>query len=346
MPPKVSIIILNWNQKHYTIPCIKSLLKSSYNDFEIILVDNGSEREDIQAIEEEFKNNEKIKIIKNKENKGCTGGRNIGIRNSSHESRYVVMVDNDTIAKKDWLKEMVEGIESDEKIKGMTCCYLPRNGEGRTLTLTGFNANYYNPSLVGKEFVPILYPPGYQLIFDKNLIKKPFDDDYFIYGGDTYLGWLIWLKGYKVMRKHSLNPNADFVHLEDHILQRRKTHFSAFLGTRNRLMNLFLFYEKKTLLKLTPLIIISQLFYILYEWKLIPARIKAYLWFIPNFKKVLEKRKKIQEQRKVPDKKIISVMSCKLADENLLKNKFFRYVLKFTNNLFCVYCKLVRLKAL
>ncbi len=345
MSPKVSIIILNWNQKHYTIPCIKSLLKSSYRDFEIILVDNGSEKKDIQAIEEEFKGNEKVKIIKNKENRGFAEGNNIGVRNSSPESKYVILVNNDTTASRDWLGEMVGGIESDERIEGMDCCYMPRKGINGSLTLTGFNITHFDDEFEGKEFIPMFYVPGSQFMFDKELIGEPFDPDYFIYGEDIYLGWLIRLKGYEVARRRTSNPNAKFVHYGEHILQKKKSHLAAFLGTRNQLLNLFLFYERKTLLKLIPLIIISQLFYSLYEWRLISIHIKAYIWFIPNIKKLLEKRKKIQKQRKVSDKEIIRIMSCKFMGENKIKQPLFRKITDLTNKFFCVYCKIVGLNS-
>ncbi|GAG03548.1 unnamed protein product [marine sediment metagenome] len=229
MSPKVSIIILNWNGSHYTIPCVESLLNSSYQNFEIILVDNGSEKEDIQAIEKEFQGNGKVKIIKNKENMGFAEGNNMGVRNSCPKSKYVVLVNNDTIAKKDWLKEIVEGMESDENIKGMDSHYIPPRGINRTLSLVGFDVEYYNKESVGKELHPMLYVPGSQFMFDKKLIGEPFDPDYFIYGEDTYLGWLIWLKGYKVVRKYSSNPNAKFFHYEEHFLQRKKALLQHFL---------------------------------------------------------------------------------------------------------------------
>jgi len=340
--PKVSVIILNWNGSHYTIPCIKSLLKSSYQDFEIILVDNGSEKEDIQAIEKEFKNNEKIKIIKNRENKGFAEGNNIGVRNSSPESKYALLLNNDTTVGEDHLKELVEGIESDEKIKAIGCGYREKPVKQlHTLSLVGFDSLY--PNKYHKKIFLKLYLSGARFMFDKSIIKEPFDPDYFIYAEDVYLGWLIWLKGYKVMAKHFPNPKAKMIHYGEHVLQKKKSAFAAFLGTRNRLLNLFLFYELRTLIKLIPLILISQSLYTLSEPGLIPARIKAYLWFPFNLKKVLEKRKNIQKQRKVPDEEIIKIMSCKFRDTSGL-NSLFGKIIDTTNKLFCWYCKIMGLK--
>lgn len=342
--PKVSVIILNWNGSHYTIPCIKSILKSSYQDFEIILVDNGSEKKDIEKVEKEFLGNEKIKIIKNKENKGFAEGNNIGVRNSSPESKYALLLNNDTTVGEDHLKELVEGIESDEKIKGIVLSFTPKNERSGTSTLCGFYSMYKSKNLINKEIVPKLHGSGAWFLFDKTVIKEPFDPDYFIYAEDTYLGWLIWLKGYKMVIKRSQNPKVKIIHYSEHSLQKKKSSFSAFLGTRNRLLNLLLFYELRTLIKLIPLILISQFLYTLSEPSLIPARIKAYLWFPFNFKKVLEKRKNIQKQRKVPDEEIIKIMSCKFRNSWDMKNPLFRKIIDLTNKVFCWYCKILGLK--
>ena len=45
---KVAVITLNYNQIEYTVDCVKSLLKSDYPNFEIILVDNGSSEENFK----------------------------------------------------------------------------------------------------------------------------------------------------------------------------------------------------------------------------------------------------------------------------------------------------------
>ncbi|MEM4346978.1 MAG: glycosyltransferase family 2 protein [Candidatus Altiarchaeota archaeon] len=346
--PKLSVVILNWNGSHYTIPCIKSLLNSSFQDFEIVLVDNGSERKDIKAIENEFEGNEKIKIIKNSENKGFAEGNNIGVRNSSPESKYVLLLNNDAVVKKDYLKEMVEAIESNSSIGAVGIGYRPNSKDVllHTLSLVGFDVVYYNEKFVNEGIYPKLYISGARFMFNKSLIKEPFDPEYFIYCEDVYLGWLIWLKGYKVIAKHTKNPEARMIHYGEHVLQKKKSSFSVFLGTRNRLLNIFLFYELRTLIKLLPLIFIAYFIYLISEPKFILTRMKAYLWFPTNFKKILEKRKKIQMQRKVPDEEIIKVMSCKFKSYYDVKNPFFRGVITLINKVFYVYCKMVNLKTI
>ena len=48
LEPKVSIIVLNWNQPELTVNCVKSVLKQGYDDYEILLVDNASKDNSVE----------------------------------------------------------------------------------------------------------------------------------------------------------------------------------------------------------------------------------------------------------------------------------------------------------
>jgi GT2 family glycosyltransferase len=54
MTPKVSIIILNWNGWRDTVDCVESVLKATYPNFAIMIVDNGSTDESLQVLAEHF----------------------------------------------------------------------------------------------------------------------------------------------------------------------------------------------------------------------------------------------------------------------------------------------------
>ena len=51
---KVSIIILNWNGLEDTVECLESLKKITYPNYEVIVVDNGSEGNDAQVLKERY----------------------------------------------------------------------------------------------------------------------------------------------------------------------------------------------------------------------------------------------------------------------------------------------------
>lgn len=116
--PKVSIVILNWNQKDMTLACLRSLQKISYPNYEIILVDNGSTDDSVSTIRREFPD---IEIIENERNLGVAGGRNVGIEYAQQKGTdYLLFLDNDTIVDKDFITEMVRVGENDRRVGILT----------------------------------------------------------------------------------------------------------------------------------------------------------------------------------------------------------------------------------
>jgi len=111
MKPLVSIIIVNWNAKKYLKSCIDSLLAQTYQNYEIIVVDNASTDDSVKFLEKEFSS---VKIIKNKKNVGFAEGNNIGIKNSNGD--IIALFNPDALADKEWLSILVSKLQSSEKI--------------------------------------------------------------------------------------------------------------------------------------------------------------------------------------------------------------------------------------
>ncbi len=114
--PKVSIITLNWNGLEDTAECLESLKKINYPNYEVIVVDNGSEGNDVPVLEEKF--GDFIQLIKNDRNYGSCGGHNIAIRYALNNSNpdYILLLDNDTVVDPEFLTEMVKVAEADPAI--------------------------------------------------------------------------------------------------------------------------------------------------------------------------------------------------------------------------------------
>ena len=114
--PKVSIIILNWNGLEDTLECLKSLCKITYPNYNITVVDNGSQGDDVKILGKKF--GDYIHIIENEKNYGYTGGNNIGIRYAlaHHQPDYFLIQNNDTIVAPDFLNAMVSVAECNQSI--------------------------------------------------------------------------------------------------------------------------------------------------------------------------------------------------------------------------------------
>jgi len=339
----VSIILLNFNGLNYTLECIKSLKKIDYKNHEVIVVDNASTDNSVSVL----RKIKRIKLIESKRNLGFAGGNNLGARHA--KGKYVVFLNNDAFVKRKWLSTLMTAMESDKKIGCVMSKIYNRydnkdyrfDGYGTT-SLIGLSASYENIPLNTKKYVKIFSPSGCALMYDKKLVKRPFDPDYFIYYEDTSLGWILRLKGYDVITV----PDSIVYHEGNAVIKNIKSmsNFFTYLGERNRLLNLFTMYSGLTLIKLIPQMLFSILFINIYDLKRFPIRVKSYWWLLAHVPVINKKRKLIQSKRKVKDKEVIKYMSYKLFDDAAVNNNFLKSVIKIINTLNLVYCKIFRIK--
>jgi len=123
--PKVSVITVNWNNFNDSAECLESLRKTTYPNFEVIVVDNGSVGDDVSLLKQRF--GDSIRLIVNDKNSGFAGGCNIGIRDAlARGADYVVLLNNDTVVAPDFLEGLVRVAQSDERVGiagGKVFCY-------------------------------------------------------------------------------------------------------------------------------------------------------------------------------------------------------------------------------
>lgn len=110
-PIKIPIIILNWNGLGDTIECMESLLQMDEYPSEIILVDNGSQKDVRDKLCELYKDHPKINLRLNDTNKGFTLGNYEVVKEIMERKDvppYIVLLNNDTVVSPSWIKELVE----------------------------------------------------------------------------------------------------------------------------------------------------------------------------------------------------------------------------------------------
>jgi GT2 family glycosyltransferase len=108
MIPKITIIVLNWNGHNDTIDCLNSLQKVIDDNFEILLVDNGSKIHPIDEIEIKFPN---INYLKLDNNYGYSGGNNRGFDYIKNNTDYVCFLNNDVIVDMNFLNNLRCGLD-------------------------------------------------------------------------------------------------------------------------------------------------------------------------------------------------------------------------------------------
>jgi len=149
--PRVSVIVLNWNGLDDTVECLESLRKISYPNYAVVVVDNGSEGDDIRLLKEKF--GDYVHIVGNDRNYGFAKGNNIGIRYSldALEPAYLLLLNNDMVVAPGFLDELVSAAESDTGIGilGPRFYWYGPKGMDNSVHSAGGRIRWWHPYLYG-----------------------------------------------------------------------------------------------------------------------------------------------------------------------------------------------------
>jgi GT2 family glycosyltransferase len=111
--PKVSIIIVSYNNLSYTQLCLQSIVHNTqYPNYEIIIVDNASNDGTASFLREFSSQYKNVTVILNKKNIGFPSANNQGLKIYSGE--YIVLLNNDTIVTRGWLTKLVRYLDNHE----------------------------------------------------------------------------------------------------------------------------------------------------------------------------------------------------------------------------------------
>ena len=101
--PKVYVVTLNYNGFDWLKDCLDSIINLNYQNFNILLVDNGSIDNSVPFVKENYSG---IEILENKFNLGYSEGFNKGINYAiKNNAEYVLIMNNDTIIDKEALTQ-------------------------------------------------------------------------------------------------------------------------------------------------------------------------------------------------------------------------------------------------
>lgn len=191
----VSVIIVNWNGKQYLSDCLDSLKEQSCNDFETIIVDNGSSDGSLELIRSSYP---WVNLMPLNLNTGFAGGNNAGF--SIAKGKYIVTLNNDTRVDKQWLSELVAAVEENPQT-GMVASRICNwdspdqlDSLGVAICNDGMSRGSRRlrsySSLTVEKYEKILLPSACAALYRREMIDETgfFDDDFFAYCEDTDLG--------------------------------------------------------------------------------------------------------------------------------------------------------------
>jgi len=116
--PKVSVIIPTYKRPHLIERAIRSVLSQTYQNFEIIIVDNSPNNE-TEKVVKKF-GNKRIKYFRNKIRANPAKSRNQGVRKSNQESKYIAFLDDDDEYFPQYLEKTIQRLEEKKELAFVT----------------------------------------------------------------------------------------------------------------------------------------------------------------------------------------------------------------------------------
>jgi GT2 family glycosyltransferase len=219
--PDMAIVLVCWNNKKYLEPCLLSLhkdgLKSSY---EIVVVDNGSTDGSQEMLREQFP---QVQIIQNDRNVGLGKASNQGIQ--ATKSRYVLLLNNDTLVSGPALDAMVEYLHDHPEAGGVGPRIL--NEDGTVQSCYNNFSSLWEEFLIATQLGEWLWP-GYPANITESktrsvdwlssacvMVRRAtleqvglLDEAYFIYGDEADLQYRFKKAGWQIVYL----PHSEIIH--------------------------------------------------------------------------------------------------------------------------------------
>jgi GT2 family glycosyltransferase len=261
--PQVSVIIINYNAgAHRLKACLASLDAQSFQNFEVIVLDNASE-DGSEAVADAA---DGVRLIRSPENLGFAGGVNLAATHA--KGRWLALLNPDATAAPDWLERFIEGTQSypacrcfgsvqidaanHDRLDGLGDCYHAIG--------VAWRGDFGKPaSNIPNEDKAIFAPCGAAALYDKALFEElgGFAEDFFCYHEDVDFGARLHLAGEDVILLH-----RSVIYHEGSGTTGRYSDFTVYHGNRNRI---------RTFIRTMP----GLLF-----WPLLPVHILVNLAFL------------------------------------------------------------------
>jgi GT2 family glycosyltransferase len=203
----VSVIVVCWNSAAVLGGCLDCLLAQDYANYEIVVVDDGSQDDTLAVAGRHASPDSNLRIVRSPRNRGCPAARNLGLEHARGE--IVAFIDADGFAAGSWLRELVAAFDEDERVGAAASTVffadnpLVLNGAGGIVNRQGWAADLsMNESYERAELASeALYPMGCGMAVRRSALQQvgSFDDRMLNYYDDVDYGIRLWRAGYRVV---------------------------------------------------------------------------------------------------------------------------------------------------
>jgi GT2 family glycosyltransferase len=209
----VSVIIVNLDGMQFIESLFRSLFQQTYLNLEVLFFDNGSTDASVEYVRRNFP---MVRVFELRENAGFSRPNNMGIRMS--RGQYILALNLDVELEKDFVDELVKGIESDSRIGWVAGKMLRLTSSGRSEEIDclghhldrdryaketdhsqPFRWEDYSQcrNVFGASASAALYRRG--MLEDIAINNEYFDEDFVAYWEDVDLDWRAQLMGWKCL---------------------------------------------------------------------------------------------------------------------------------------------------
>jgi len=311
---RVSVIIPNWNGKDLLGPCLESLYRQEFNDFETIVVDNGSNDGSISFVQKNFP---QVTIICFKENRGFSAAVNAGIAASS--SLYIALLNNDALVQPLWLKELVGALDTNAEVGSAASKILfffdPSSVNSAGDEFSWFGVAYQRRLMRGdsdlfNESAYVFSACAAAALYRKQLFETIglFDEAFFAYQEDVDIGFRAQLAGYRCL----FVPKAIVYH-KHQMTSSRVSNLRIYLNERNKYFVLIKNLPATLFFICLPLIVFHEglcLVKAVFRGSLV-SYVRALRDVIRDLPRLFRIRREVQARRNVNDAYVRNLMCFK-----------------------------------
>lgn len=323
-------------------PCLSSLSHQTFPNFEIVLVDNGSNDGSVEFLERHFApylasdSKPLLKLVKLNHNTGFAGGNLTGLATCNPTSRYIATLNNDTIVAPDWLEKLVKALDKREPnlvaTKWAAACgpmlfASSQSDDVPIIAAAGIEVYRNGLTMDGKvgqtwderdtETSEVFGPCAGAALYNRRALHEVgfFDEAFFAYLEDADLAWRLRLAGW-----HTLYvPQAQVWH-EYSGTGGQNSPFKNFQLGRNRVWTILKNMPGRLLLRHLPAILwydFAASLYTLSQGNRQPAHGRWAALKPKELKRVWRQRRQIQKQRTAT---LIEIEAWLLPNQPLLEN--------------------------
>jgi GT2 family glycosyltransferase len=301
--PRVTAVVPNWNGERFLLTCLESLRRQSFEDFETVLVDNGSTDGSVAFASRNFP---EVSVLPLPENRGFSAAVNAGIRSSTAE--YVALLNNDTETDPGWLEALVEAADGCPEA-GFFASKLVDfddrgilDGAGDVLRRSGlpYRLGHGEPDRGQYDEMTFVFGAcAGAAMYRRSMLDDVglFDEDFFANCEDGDLSFRAQLAGYRCL----FVPGSVVYHMGSATFGRRSP-TSTRLGTRNSLCLLVKNLPAPLVPGFLPFVMAGQLsrLVVTASTSTLMAHLEGLAGALRLLPLMLKKRLEIQKRRQVP----------------------------------------------